>query len=234
MVLPDLKKFHFGNYNCRQTGIIIVAHHDLIEMQRLSWRYLNLLQERDLMLAHTSIVIRNNLLALAKKEEETRMAITQMAERIIQRFESLEKRVDQLEVTSQIHSWLLTIDQRDYDEQLLPHMRLLRVVRDFYNIKNSGWTWQELKYLQKAISEVGLKGKQKISIEDFICQLTDEIAQSSFNIYQELIQISAGEQDKFIPEQFMLENISVPLFTALHRIHKDYADNVVRHRAKIT
>ena len=102
-----------------KTGAVERANqNDLIEMQRLSWRYLNLLQERDLMLAHTSIVIRNNLLALAKKEEETRMAITQMAERIIQRFESLEKRVDQLEVTSQIHSWLLTIDQRDYDEQL--------------------------------------------------------------------------------------------------------------------
>ncbi len=88
-----------------KTGSLDRANqNDLIYMQKISWRYLNLLQERDLMLAHSLITVRNNLLTLAIQEEETRKDITQMANRIYDRFTCIEQRVDNLEVASQIQS----------------------------------------------------------------------------------------------------------------------------------
>lgn len=141
---------------------------DLIEMQKISWRYLALLQERDLMLAHTIVAVKNNLLTLAVQEEETRRSITELAKRVVQRFEDLEKRVGKLEVATEIHSWLLTIETYDYDEKYPPNLRLLRVVRDFYELKNNEWNLKEIKYLQKAVSEVGLDSKRKITLENFI------------------------------------------------------------------
>ncbi|MFA7691923.1 MAG: hypothetical protein GX117_09400 [Candidatus Hydrogenedentes bacterium] len=108
---------------------------DLAEMQRISWRYLNLLQERSLMTAHAIITVKNNLLTLAIAEQETRQEIERMANRIYERFEELENRVTKVEVASNIHSWLLTLDTRDYDEKLSPHFRLLRILKDFYSFK---------------------------------------------------------------------------------------------------
>ena len=45
---------------------------DLISMQKTAWRYLQMLNERDILMAHSLITIKNNLETLAIKEEETR------------------------------------------------------------------------------------------------------------------------------------------------------------------
>ena len=88
---------------------------DLIQMQKASLRYINMLQEQQMMTAHSLLTLKNNLVTLAIKEEETRNLVGLLAERTLQRFQDLEKRVDQLEISQNLQGWLLTLEDRDYD-----------------------------------------------------------------------------------------------------------------------
>ncbi|MBF0103270.1 MAG: hypothetical protein HQK77_20410 [Desulfobacterales bacterium] len=156
---------------------------DLIELQKYSWRYLEVLQERDLLLADAIITVKNNLMSLAIEQKETRDQITRMADRIYHRFVELEDRVTNLEVEMTLHSWLLTLATYDYEEKFPPHFRLLKIIRDFFVIKPDQWNLVELKYLQKAVKEVGLDWKQTITINRFVNELIDEIEHLSFSAY---------------------------------------------------
>jgi len=210
-----------------KTGSMARANqNDLIEMQKVSWRYLTILQERDLMLAHSIIAVKNNLLTLAVKEEETRRSIIELADCVLLRFTALEDRVDCLEVASGLHSWLLTLSTYDYDERFPPYIRLLRIVRDFYRLKPSDWTLQEIKYLQKAIDEVGLDGKSTITIGTFINGILDEMEDVSVDTFRSLICLPADESGSLISSKFVLDEIAVPFYASLARIEEDYENSM--------
>lgn len=193
---------------------------DLIEMQKHAWRYINLLQERDLLMAHSVITVKNNLLTLAVQQDETRDEITRLAGRIYDRFVALESRVEHIQVASNIHSWLLTLETRDYDEKYTPHLRLLRVVGDFHALKGESWNADELKYLQKALREVGLNPKQTLTIYDFVDALIDEIEEHGFNIFNSLTDI---DRDHPFDSGFIVDAISAPAFGALYQVKNNYA-----------
>jgi hypothetical protein len=89
---------------------------DLIDMQKYAWRYINLLQERDLMLAHSMIAVKNNLMTLAIDQDDVKREVTRLAGRVYDRFMVLEERVGDLEVSQRIHGWILTIDTSDHYE----------------------------------------------------------------------------------------------------------------------
>ena len=195
---------------------------DLISMQKTAWRYINLLQERDLMLAHSILTIKNNLMTLAVDQEDTRKQIAFMAQKVYDRFIALEDRMKQVEVSTKIHSWLLTLDTFDYDEKYPPNFRLLRIIGEFYSLKSDEWNVQELKYLQKAIKEVDLPWKKNIKIAEFVDGLVDEIEDRAFQEYYSLLTMGHNNIGVLVPESFILENISVPSYTALYHIADDY------------
>ncbi len=209
---------------CGKQGEMMRANqNDLTEMQKYAWRYINLLNERDLLLAHSLITVKNNLMTLAIAQEETRNEIARMAEKVYQRFVALENRVKDLEISTNIHSWLLTIDTYDYDERYSPHFRMLKLIRDFMELKEDNWNIRDIKYLQQAIKKTGLPWKEKIKISDFIDGLIDEIEYASFSQYQELLLIPYDHSDEFIPGTFILENIPAPSFASLYQISDNYA-----------
>ncbi len=211
---------------CGKHGEIQIANQkDLIEMQKYAWRYINLLQERDLLLAHSAVTLKNNLVTLAVAQEETRNEITRMAERVYARFVNLENRVDDLEAATNIHGWLLTIATYDYDEKFSPHLRLLKLVGDFLSLKKDDWNIAEIKYLQQAVKEAGLPWKEEIRLADFVDELIDEIEDTSFSQYQELLCLGYGEPDNPIPASFVLENVPVPSFTSLYKIAESYTSS---------
>ncbi len=90
---------------------------DLIQMQKIAFRYVNMLGEQQLLMAHSLLSLKNNLISLAVKEEETRDLITMLAQRTLERFENLESRVEQLEISTNLQGWLLGLEERDYDEK---------------------------------------------------------------------------------------------------------------------
>ena len=178
-----------GNTQAQTTA----AQTQLFEMQRLSWRYLQLLNERELMLAHTMITVKNNLLTLAVKETETRNMLTMMANRISERFTALEQRVETIEIQQNIHSWLLTLDAYDYPDRYPAKLRMLRVIQDFFALKAGNWSVTEIKYLQKALKEVELPWREGITLGDFIDGLIDEIDAQGFDAYERSIEVNGAQ-----------------------------------------
>ncbi len=202
---------------------LTASQDQLFEMQRIGWRYIQMLNERDLMLAHSMIMVKNNLLTLAVDETETRQMLTDMANRIADRFERLEDKVDQLEVQQNIHGWLLTLETRDYPDHYPERLRLLRVIQDFLQLKPSNWSLQEIRYLQKALKEVDLPWRGTITLADFIDGLIDDIEASGFDSYAILIRLGDTE-GSFEPKR-VLDHIATPSYRALFRIADSYGSS---------
>lgn len=201
---------------------------DLIQMQKISLRYINMLQEQQLMLAHSMLTLKNNLLSLAVKEEETRKLVGLLAQRTLERFEKLEHRVDQLEISNNLQGWLLTLEERDYDEKFpTKYMRLFRVINDFYSLKNDAWNYNDLMFMRKAIRMVNIDPREKLSLDFFIDSLTDEIQNEGvgFDSYGEAITLfkPLGVENY---SHFAVENISSPVFTAMHGLKNQYMDRL--------
>ncbi|MDM8515544.1 hypothetical protein QUF76_05035 [Desulfobacterales bacterium HSG16] len=197
---------------------------DLIEMQKTSWRYLELLNKRDLLLAHSVIMIKNNLMTLAVKEEETRESITRLADRVCHRFEEIEERVANIEVTTNIHNWLLTIEVNEYDEKYPKYLRLLCMVRDFNALKSENWNIKELKCLQQGLIKGKLPWKEEISIKSFIDGLIDEIEDYSFDKFDRLISLKNNNEET-ISNKFIIENIASPSFNCIYQIRENYGSS---------
>ena len=113
-----------------------------------------MLQEQQMMTAHSLLALKNNLVTLAIKEEETRKLVGLLAERTLQRFQDLEKRVDQLEISQNLQGWLLTLEDRGYDVNYpTPYLRMLKIINDFYGYKSDGWNYNDMLIHAKGSSD---------------------------------------------------------------------------------
>lgn len=206
-----------------KTGALERANQaDLVGMQKHAWRYINLLQERDLMLAHSMITVKNNLMTLAVDKDDMKQEITRLADKVYDRFIALDERIKDIEVSQNIHAWLLTIEAKDYDEKYPDNIRLLRVISDFYTLKPNAWTVTELQYLRKAIKDVGLSPKKKINISSFVNGIIGEIDASGYQTFSNIM--SSGEVSD-LDSEFIMDNISAPAFSSLHQIKDHYTSS---------
>lgn len=197
---------------------------DLINMQKMGFRYINMLQEQQLMMAHSMLSLKNNLVALSVKEEETRNLIALLADKTLERFQSLESRVDQLEISNQLQGWILTLEDRDYEELYpQPFIRMLKVVNDFYMYKNDNWNYQDVLFMRKALRLVKIDPKTRITIKEFISCIVDDIEKCSFSNYESIVLCNCPEN---IPNfhNFAIENISAQSFTTIHGLATQYVD----------
>ncbi len=199
---------------------------DLIQMQKTSLRYINMLQEQQLVMAHSMLSLKNNLYSLAVKEEETRKLVGLLAQKTLEHFEKLEHRVDQLEISTTLQGWLLGLEEREYDVQIpTKYMRLFRVINDFYSIKNDAWHYNDLMFMRKAIRTVGLNPKESVSINDFIGGLTDEILQESVGFPKYQASICAYQPEGISDySTFAIEAISSPVFVSMHGLKTQFVD----------
>ncbi len=204
-----------ANFNGQNTANI----NNLYEMQRIGWRYIQILNERDLMMAHSMITVKNNLLTLAVTEKETRELMTTMANKIADRFEILEEKYRDMAVTQEIHGWLLTFGTRNYHKQP-EKLRLLQIVREAFLKKQTAWNFAELPYLHQALINAGLEWEKEITLADFIDDLIDEIEAKGFHVYDQLIALN--DANGRIEQKFILENISAPSHKSLYKIADNY------------
>ncbi|OYV33060.1 MAG: hypothetical protein B7Z80_25120 [Rhodospirillales bacterium 20-64-7] len=195
---------------------------DLIEMQKYAWRYLNLLQERDLLAAHSIITVKNNLMTLAVDQDDIRQEVSRLADRVYNRFVALDERVDKIEASQRVHGWLLTIDMRGYDSAFPPNLRLLRVVNDFYHLKPGSWNIMELRYLQKALKEVGLDIQKNIRVGEFVDRVIEEIEGLGYPGFSTLVTL---EGKTYRDDDFIVDEISAPSFNSLYQIKKNYTSS---------
>lgn len=198
---------------------------DVIQMQKTAFRYVNMLQEQQLLMAHSLLSLKNNLISLAIEEKETRDLIANLAQRTLERFQALETRVDQLEISTNLQGWLLGLEERDYDEKYpTPYMRLLRVINDFFSLKNDNWNYNDLMFMRKAIRIVGINPKASISLGSFIDGLIDEILDDNVGLerFDESLNLTLPE----IPDssKFVINNISSPVYVSMHSVKFNFTD----------
>lgn len=193
---------------------------DLISMQKTAWRYLQLLNERDILMAHSLITIKNNLETLAIKEEETRNEITRFAVKVSERFKELNRRVDNLETDVNVLQWLTTIKVQDYDEKYPYYIRLLVLIYDFQNNKSDNWNAKDIQSLQQAILDAKIERKDKTTIDNFVSNILDEIEHYSFEMFERLSKCLINNIN--INPKDITEEISSPIFTAIFLIVDNY------------
>jgi hypothetical protein len=196
---------------------------DLIELQKAGWRYLQLLNDRDILMAHSLITIKNNLETLAIEDIKTREEITRLAIKVKQRFDGLSKRVDDLEVTVNLLHWLSTIEVQDYDDNYSYYFRLLCLIDDFRTRKADNWNYKDIQCLQQAILKAKIDRKEKITINNFIIRLIEEIEEQSFPLFHGLI--IPFIDNKKVSLEWIDENISSPVFNCLYLIAAKYNDS---------
>ncbi len=196
---------------------------DLILMQKASLRYIGLLQERQLMMAHSMLTLKNNLVALAVKEEETRLLILDLANNALKRFQELENRVDQLAISTNLQGWVLTLEERGYEEKFKTNFfRMFRIVNDFYNYKSDEWNYTDILFLRKALKLVGIDPKMEISIQEFVEKSIEEILYQGFDIYEDLVL--SQFVDRQMGGELTINSVSSNYFTAIHALLFHYID----------
>lgn len=199
--------------------------HSLIEMQKIGYRYINMLQQNQLLAAHSILTLKNNLNALAVKDVETQKLIADLANATNERFLALERRLDECETNVNLQGWLLTLEERELDTLYpTPHIRMLEVINQFYQNKSDNWNNNnDLLFMKKALRTVGIDPKQIYSIKDFISSLMKEIfSEKQFNLYEEELNRYTGSDNS----QFIIEEISSPIFATMHSVKSQYEDRM--------
>lgn len=194
---------------------------DLVEVSKYALRYIDLLLERDLLRADSLITVKNNLETLAIREEETIREIRRMEDRINDRLSSLEQRTEKLEQTSEIQSWVITIKDEWHGYHLLPkYLRLLKVVRDFFDKKEGDWGYGEILCLRKALTQLELPPDEKITLADFVEGIIMGIEQFTFLEYEKVLTLRKPEKTTL--PKFVIDNIAVDAYAALYTALDDY------------
>lgn len=207
-----------------KTGEIMRANqNDLIEMQKYAWRYINLLQERQLLLAHSLITVKNNLLTLAVEQDEIKKEIHRLAERVLDRIEILEDRIGSLEKNVDLLDWVTNIETRDYDDKFPKNMRILRIIGDFFAIKPHSWNVRDLAYLRTALKNTGFAVKEEISIGHFVDGLLGEIGKDKIHRFSPLI--CPPVFDGRVSDTFVFDAVASPTFCALYEIKSSHSSS---------
>jgi len=196
----------------------------LAEMQKISFSFLRMLQENQLMEAHSILCLKNNLNALALKEAETQQLITELAVAANDRFVELERRMDEFETNQNLQGWLLTLEERELDTLYpTPHIRMLEVLNQFYQNKCDNWNNRDFLFMKSALRKVGINPNQRYSIRNFVIGLVNEIlSDKNFQIYEDELNRHCPD----VTDNFVVEEISSPLFATLHSIKNQYVDRI--------
>ncbi len=134
-LLPIGKRTQQVNDLQNSVNSLSVSQEEIREMQKMSWRMIEQLNERNLLTADALITVKNNLYTLDVKQNEIKDAITTMANKVADRFEKLENRVADVEESQRLDTWISGIEVDDYYGSLPKTIRFLKIVKDYYERK---------------------------------------------------------------------------------------------------
>ena len=90
----------------------------------------------------------------------------------------LDQRIDRLEQNVKLLNWTNSIEYQRFDgieyEALSTVGKIICLTKDFYEITKGKWSLSDLLLLKRALSDVGLPSKQKITYLDFLQGLIEE------------------------------------------------------------
>ena len=213
-LLPTNKRTQQVNDLQNSVNSLSVSQEEIREMQKMSWRMIEQLNERNLLTADALITVKNNLNTLDVKQNEIKDAITTMAERVADRFKKMDERISNVEKAQQLNTWVSGIEVDDYYEDLPPTIRFLKIVKDFYERKKSNYSRDELILLRKAIKDSGIDFKKEISLGDITDSLIEELQTFDEGEYLKITKIILPD-NATITNQELSNILAVPSFVTI-------------------
>lgn len=196
----------------------LIAKENFIRMQEMSFRYMELLNENDLLLFDSVITLKNQLNYLKIENDTTKKVINKFADDVTSRFGQLEKRIDRLETTSSIHGWLLTIEEFDYESYPI-YIRLLKIVEDFRNLKPSDWTIADIRCLRNALRKTNIHPDKHVVLRDFIKSIAIENYPDNYNT-----EINGVLLLDDVDIQNVENQISLPVLISMYKFADKYVE----------
>ena len=213
-LLPIGKRTQQVNDLQNSVNSLSVSQEEIREMQKMSWRMIEQLNERNLLTADALITVKNNLYTLDVKQNEIKDAITTMANKVADRFEKLENRVADVEESQRLDTWISGIEVDDYYGSLPKTIRFLKIVKDYYERKKSNYSRDELKLLRKAIKYAGLDFKEPVSLGDITDSLIEELQEFPESEYLKITKIILPD-NATITNKELTDMLAVPSFFAI-------------------
>ena len=210
-LLPKNKLTQQMNDLQNSVNSLSVSQEEIREMQKMSWRMIEQLNERNLLTADALITVKNNLNTLAVEQNEVKTAIYTMAEKVADRFKKMDERISNVEKAQQLNTWVSGIEVDDYYEDLPPTIRFLKIVKDFYERKKSNYSRDELILLRKAIKDSGIDFKKEISLGDITDSLIEELQTFDEGEYLKITKIILPD-NATITNQELSNILAVPSF----------------------
>ncbi len=156
---------------------------------------------------------------IAALRDSTKTALIALAEKMKDRLENMEQRIDRLETDSAMHGWLLTFEEYGY-EALPDCLRLIRIVKDYKQLKREGWTAADTRYLKTALRKSGLDPESPVRIGEFIRQLAVEsYADQHGREVLGFLDLESVDPDK------VLQNVSLPALNSIYVFGKEFETN---------
>lgn len=196
--------------------------YDLMELQKMSMKYLQHLSDNHLLTVHSLITVKNNLDTLVVSIDETQSEITRLALKVKDRFDRIEERVKKNEIQSEISAYIQRIKVNDYLLNNSPYFRTLMIIKDFQEILlEAKWGKNTVLDLFVALKEAGVEIDNQTTIKEFIENLLVEIESSTFEKFYETVTL---ENFTKLPVEFEFINESVesPIYKSLYSLVEEY------------
>ena len=213
-LLPTGKRTQQMNDLQNSVNSLSVSQEEIREMQKMSWRMIEQLNERNLLTADALITVKNNLNTLAVEQNEVKNAIISMANKVADRFEKLENRVADVEESQRLNTWISGIEVDDYYKSLPKTIRFLKIVKDYYERKKSNYSRDELKLLRLAIRSAGLDFNEPVSLGDITDSLIEELQKFDESEYLKITKIILPD-NATITNKELSDILAVPSFVTI-------------------
>ncbi|MCQ2611531.1 MAG: sel1 repeat family protein [Treponema sp.] len=200
--------------NREKKAVSEITKEEFEELKQFAWASLEVINQRELLTADALITVKNNLNSLVVEQSEMKDAITEMAQRVADRFANFENRVAKVESSQNLETWVSNLKYDEAYENIPETIKFLKLIKGFYLNKQGDYTSNEIKSLKRALDNVGFDFRSKISLEKLLDNLIEELQTFDEKKYLQITKVELPDGD--VPSAKELANtLSVPSFVAI-------------------
>ena len=197
----------WGNITGSNAKLRDESQHNLAKAQHQTLKLLSKLGEQNALLMDSIVALTNYAGYLHTENKRIRVLILEALTNIRDRFlrnendiqelkdhiNRIDRTLNTLQDDVNIHAWVLSIDGADYLDTKPKAYRLLKMIRDFSEAKNSFWTSKDLIQFRSALVKCGFKRNEMITIKSFIIQLLDDTSSSKTEEIRKSLSLEKGK-----------------------------------------
>lgn len=188
----------------------------IIEVQKASHSFIQLINKRGMLEAAAIITIKNQLISLNIENKQINETIKKLAGNVLERFNALEKKLVHVEAVASLTQWIQNLKWRKYDQDRHTK-RYFRILEDFYLNSAKSFTLQNLESLKTALDLSAIDPFAPITITEFTTKLIDELVDNDFN---ESLEHSPYDNKNSFDD--VNSKIALPFLSSIYLIAEEY------------